>query len=116
MNSLNSILIEGNLIKDPYTYQLKDTVKCDIQIVSKRFFKDGNEYQEEISIFDITCQGDLAKICGEKLKKGRGIQVMGRLKQNRWTDTKGKERSRIIIVAQHIEFKPIPPGKNQPSG
>ena len=47
-----------------------------------------------------------AEVCGEYLKKGRGVRVVGRLKQDRWTEAEGKMRSRIIIVAEHVEFKP----------
>jgi single-strand DNA-binding protein len=32
--------------------------------------------------------------------------VVGRLKQDRWTVPDGKPRSRIEIVAEHVEFKP----------
>jgi single-strand DNA-binding protein len=45
-------------------------------------------------------------VCGEYLKKGRGVRVVGRLKQDRWTDPDGKPRSRVEIVAEHVEFKP----------
>jgi len=31
---------------------------------------------------------------------------VGRLKQDRWTDTDGKPHSRVEIVAEHVEFKP----------
>ena len=39
-------------------------------------------------------------------KKGRGVRVVGRLKQDRWTGTDGKPRSKIAIVAEHVEFRP----------
>jgi len=42
----------------------------------------------------------------EYLKKGRGVRVVGRLKQDRWTDADGKPHSRIFIVAEHVEFRP----------
>ncbi|HVP17640.1 MAG TPA: hypothetical protein VMU36_01500 [Spirochaetia bacterium] len=32
--------------------------------------------------------------------------MVGRLKQDRWTDSDGKPRSRIIVIAEHVEFKP----------
>jgi single-strand DNA-binding protein len=32
--------------------------------------------------------------------------VVGRLKQDRWTDPDGKPHSRVLIVAEHVEFKP----------
>lgn len=34
------------------------------------------------------------------------MRVVGRLKQDRWTDADGKGHSRIFIVAEHVEFKP----------
>jgi single-strand DNA-binding protein len=40
------------------------------------------------------------------LKKGRGVRVVGRLKQDRWTNPEGQGRSKIQIVAEHMEFKP----------
>jgi single-strand DNA-binding protein len=42
-------------------------------------------------------------MCGHK---GRGVRVVGRLKQSRWTDTDGKTKSRVSIVAEHVEFRP----------
>jgi single-strand DNA-binding protein len=58
-------------------------------------------------------------VCGEYLKKGRGVRVVGRLKQDRWTDPDGKPHSRVEIVAEHVEFKPQkkadPDGKDQES-
>jgi single-strand DNA-binding protein len=38
--------------------------------------------------------------------KGRGVRVVGRLKQDRWTGPEGQARSKILIVAEHVEFKP----------
>jgi single-strand DNA-binding protein len=54
----------------------------------------------------------LAEVCGEYLKKGRGLRVVGRLKQDHWTDPEGKPRSRVLIVAEHVEFKPQLKGKD----
>ncbi|MEI6386046.1 MAG: single-stranded DNA-binding protein, partial [Spirochaetota bacterium] len=31
----------------------------------------------------------------------------GRLKQDRWTDPEGKSKSKVKIVAEHVEFKPV---------
>ena len=116
MNSLNSILLEGNLTRDPDLNTTTKGAVCNLNIAVNRFDNVNDEWQKEVSYFDITCGGKLAVICGEFLKKGRGIRVIGRLKQNRWTDEENKERSRVIVVASHIEFKSIPPGKNHPTG
>jgi single-stranded DNA-binding protein len=37
--------------------------------------------------------------------------VVGRLKQDRWTGTDGKQYSKIKVVAEHVEFKPQFKGK-----
>ena len=47
-----------------------------------------------------------AAVCGEYLKKGRGVRVVGRLKQDRWTSPEGQPRSKVSIVAEYVEFKP----------
>ncbi len=38
--------------------------------------------------------------------KGRGVRIVGRLKQERWTGTDGKNYAKVKIVADHVEFKP----------
>jgi single-strand DNA-binding protein len=79
---------------------------CKFTVACNRFFKQGEETQKEVSYFDVSCWTRLAEVCGEYLKKGRGVRVVGRLKQDRWTDADGKGHSRIEIVAEHVEFKP----------
>ena len=49
----------------------------------------------------------LAEVCAEQLEKGRGVRVVGRLKQDRWQDQEGNPRSKVKIVAEHVEFKPV---------
>lgn len=50
-------------------------------------------------------------VCGygaawQKGVKGRGVRVVGRLRQERWEDKEGGKREKIIVVAEHVEFKP----------
>ena len=107
MNNLNSILIEGNLVKDPeLSYTSKGTAVCRFSVACNRSFKQDEQVQKEVSYFDVTTWTRLAEVCGEYLKKGRGVRVVGRLKQDRWTDADGRARSRVFIVAEHVEFKP----------
>jgi single-strand DNA-binding protein len=107
MNNLNSILIEGNLVRDPeLSYTPKGTAVCKFTVACNRFYKQDQEMQKEVSFFDVTTWTRLAEVCGEYLKKGRGVRVVGRLKQDRWTDPEGKPHSRVLIMAEHVEFKP----------
>ena len=108
MNSLNSILIEGNLTRDP---ELKSTPKgtsvCSFSVASNRFYKQDQEYQKEVSFFDVETWAKLAESCAEYLEKGRGVRVVGRLKQDRWQDQDGNPKSKVKIVAEHVEFRPV---------
>jgi single-strand DNA-binding protein len=107
LNNLNSVLIEGNLVRDPeLKYSPKGTAVCSFALASNRYFKQDEETQKEVSFFDVTTWARLAEVCGEYLKKGRGVRVVGRLKQDRWTNPEGQARSKIEIVAEHVEFKP----------
>ena len=107
MNSLNSILVEGNLVRDPVlSLTPKGTPVCSFSVATNRFYKFENETQKEVSFFEIEAWSKLAESCKENLHKGRGVRVVGRLKQDRWQDTEGKPHSKIKIIAEHIEFKP----------
>jgi len=81
MNNLNSILIEGNVVRDPeYRTTPKGTAVCNFSIASNRYFRHDNGYEKEVSFFDV--------------------------ETDRWTGNDGKPRSRISIVAEHVEFRP----------
>lgn len=108
MNSMNTIMLEGNLTRDP---ELRETPKgtpvCSFSVASNRFYRYEEELQKEVSFFDIETWARSAERCGEELSKGRGVRVVGRLKQDRWTDGEGKKHSRVKIVADHVDFKPV---------
>jgi len=109
MNNLNSILLEGNLVRDPeLSYTPKGTPVCTFSVATHRYFKQEEEYQEETSYFDVTVWNRLAEVCGQYLSKGRGVRVVGRLKQDRWENGEGKTRSKVHVIAEHVEFKPRP--------
>ena len=48
----------------------------------------------------------MAEYSEKNCEKGRGVRVVGRLKQSRWKNPEGKNMSRVSIVAEHIAFKP----------
>jgi single-strand DNA-binding protein len=107
MNNLNSILIEGNLVRDPlFRTTPKGTPLCTFSLASNRFFRQDSGLEKEVSFFDVETWSKLAESCYSKGHKGRGVRVVGRLKQERWNDSEGKPRSRVTIVAEHVEFRP----------
>jgi len=107
VNNLNSILVEGNLVRDPeLRTTLKGTTVCTFQIASNRYYKQDSGLEKEVSFFTVESWGKLAESVGNQGRKGRGVRVVGRLKQERWQDREGKAQSKVFIVAEHIEFRP----------
>ena len=107
MNNLNSILIEGNLVRDPlFRSTPKGTPVCTFSLASNRFFKQDTGYEKEVGFFDVETWSKLAENCYNLGHKGRGVRVVGRLKQERWSGPDGKSRSKVMIVAEHVEFRP----------
>jgi single-strand DNA-binding protein len=107
-NNLNSVIVEGNLTKDAdFDSTQKGTGFCTFSVATNRYFKSGEEIQHEVSYFDVEAWGKLADSCRSLLVKGAGVRVVGRLKQDRWNSEDGKAKSRVKIVAEHIESKPV---------
>ncbi|MDR2499559.1 MAG: single-stranded DNA-binding protein [Treponema sp.] len=106
-NNLNSILIEGNMVRDPlFRSTPKGTPVCVFSLASNRYFKQDSGLEQEVSFFEVETWAKLAEHCYSAGHKGRGIRVVGRLKQARWVGPDGKGRSKITIVAEHVEFRP----------
>ena len=109
MNDLNSILLEGNLEADPVlSYAENGATRCTFAVISKRTRKvdgepdeltgDAGRYAIETGHFSIIAWSHLAEVCGEYLRKGRGVRIVGHLRQD--------EAKLVEIVAEHVEFKP----------
>ena len=92
MNSLNSVLIEGNLTADPIE---RDGI-CRFKIESNRYHKQDNEHQRETICVPIEITGGMADRCMEYLKENSSVRVVGRIKQ---------DGDKLIIYAEHVEFK-----------
>jgi len=109
MNNLNSVLLEGNLVRDPEKILVgsNGSVMGKFSIAVNRYYKKANaESVEEVMYIGVQVWGGLAEGCLNYLKKGRGVRVVGRLRQERWEDKEGGNREKILVVAEHVEFKP----------
>jgi single-strand DNA-binding protein len=99
MNSLNSILLEGNLTDGPIsTHSSEKTPICRFTVESYRYYKAGDVFEKEVSRFEVETWAGLAQKCTLELAEGRGVRVVGRLKQY---------QDGIKIIAEHVEFKPV---------
>lgn len=110
MNAMNQIIIEGNVVRAP---TLKETPKgtrvCTMPIAVNHFYKDsaGNDV-DEVGFYDVETWGDkFTDRISKHALQGRGVRIVGRLKQDRWKDSDGKRHSKTFIVAEHVDFKPM---------
>lgn len=110
MNMLNSVILEGNVEnvrvqKDNSLFPVPAVTS--LEVSTKRTYRAvTGEDKEEVTYFDVEAWGALGEFAGS-IGKGRGIRVVGRLKQNRWKDADGKEYSKVVVVAEHIVVKPM---------
>lgn len=110
MNCLNQIILEGNVIKKP----VMDGDSASVPIAVTRTFRTSDGcLKAVVSYFDIIGFGSLAGVMETHATRGRGIRVVGRLKQVRYTDDDGKAHSRIVVLAEHIDYMPLEKAKEE---
>ena len=103
MNHLNSILLEGNITKNPSTkWENNETLISRFIIASDRFYKDGEgNWQKNTLFMTVLCRGELANVVAEELEKGMRVSVTGRIKATmRFKD--GVQYPTFEILAQSI--------------
>lgn len=105
---MNQVLVEGNVVRESVIRETpRGTKVCTVPIATNYYYRDANgETQKDVAFFDVEAWGEsfCAKIVG-MAKKGRGLRVVGRLKQDRWKNSEGKNISKTYIVAEHIDFQ-----------
>ena len=105
MNDLNSVIIVGNLTKDiEVKYTQSGSAVGNISIASNRSKKQGDQWVDEVSYFDVVLFGKSAENLQQYLTKGKKVAVQGHLKQDRWNDQQGNNKSKISIISESIQF------------
>lgn len=106
MTSMNQILLECTICEDAKTTKksLRTVTICPVLYTNDYKTAEG-EIVKEKAFFDIELYGGYGEIIGASLKKGKEIRIVGRLKQERYTDSYGKEHSKVSIIAEHIDFR-----------
>ncbi|UTC93188.1 single-stranded DNA-binding protein [Treponema denticola] len=106
MKMLNSIILEGRMTNKPVLKVTpKGTALCVFSIATNWNYQKDNEFVQETSFFNVEAWARLAEQCEQYGIKGRSVRVVGRLKQDRWTGSDGKNYSKVKIIAEHLEFK-----------
>ena len=103
MNMLNQVILEGLVSGEPHLKETKETSELNFTIEYTRCYKNkAGKDVTETSQFDVVAFNSM---CKRPLKDGMGVRLVGRLKQNKWTDKDGLSHSEVQIMAEHIEIK-----------
>lgn len=107
MSGINTVILSGNLSKDPeLRYTPKGSAICGFSVATNREWKtESGEKREEVSFIDCVCFGASGENVSKFFAKGRPILVEGRLKQETWDDKQtGAKRYAVKVVVDRWHF------------
>jgi len=106
MPELNSVIIAGNLTKDPVFRQtINNTPVVNFHIAANRRYKDSNnQWQEDVCYVGVVAWNKLADSCRDHLKKGNAVLVDGELQSRTFKTDDERNRTIVEIKARRIQF------------
>jgi single-strand DNA-binding protein len=103
--NLNRWVGTGNLTRDP---ELKTTGSgtqiANLRIAVNGRIKRNDEWHEKPNFFDVVVFGKQADSIGAFLTKGSSVAIDGRLDYSEWENDAGEKRSRVVIIADSVQF------------
>jgi single-strand DNA-binding protein len=106
-NSINRVVMTGNLTKDPELRSPPSgTSVCELRIACNTRRKDGasGEWVDKPNYFSVTVWGAQGENAAKYLSKGRPVAIDGRLEWHEWEAQDGTKRQRIDIIADSVQF------------
>lgn len=106
MPELNSVIVAGNLTKDPVFRQTSNnTPVVNFHVAANRRYKDSsNQWQEDVCYVGVVAWNKLADSCKDRLKKGSAVLIDGELQSRTFKTEDGKNRTIVEIKAKRIQF------------
>ena len=101
MSNVNVVVISGRLTKDPEGKTVGGKTLAEFSIAVNHKNKDG---EPKADFFDIKAWDKTGDHAMKWLKKGRQVVIEGHLKEEKWQDKSGGNRSKVIIVANRVTF------------
>lgn len=104
----NLTILTGRITKDLELKQAGQTQVTNFSMAVDNPFK-----KDDTSFFDIVAFGKTAQLLNDYCGKGSKVLIEGNLKQDRFQDKEGNNRSVVRVIANRIEFLDSK-GNNQP--
>lgn len=106
MSSLNKVMLIGRVGNDPDVRTLTgDSKVARVSLATSTRYKDRNgEYVEDTTWHTIQVFGKSAEFVENYVGKGANLFVEGRIRNRKFTDQTGAERSVTEIVAENVQL------------
>lgn len=95
----NLTILTGRITKDLELKQAGQTQVANFSMAVDNPFK-----KDDTSFFDVVAFGKTAQLLNNYCGKGSKILIEGNLKQDRFQDKEGRNRSVVRVIANRIEF------------
>ena len=115
MASLNTVMLLGNLTRDPDMRQTQHgSAVATFGLAVNRRYRQGDQWIEQVCYVDIVTFGRQAETVGKYLNKGSLVMIEGRLEWCSWETEDGHKRSKHQVIANNVQF--MPSGSNSGQG
>jgi single-strand DNA-binding protein len=101
----NTVTVIGNVTRDPelrFTPSGQAIASFGLAVNRRWQNRQTQEWEEQVSFFDITCWAQLGQNVADTLVKGSRAIVTGRLEQRSWETDQGDKRSKVEIIADEV--------------
>ena len=102
---MNSVILVGRLTKEPEIRYIPGTehMVTNFTLAVDRDYlkKDGSR---DTDFIPVEVGGELAKVCGKYLEKGKLIAINGSIKINRYTNKIGENRTFTFVSGKSVQF------------
>jgi single-strand DNA-binding protein len=101
----NTVTVIGNVTRDPelrFTPSGQAIATFGLAVNRRWQNRQTQEWEEQVSFFDVTCWAQLGQNVSDTLVKGSRTIVTGRLEQRSWETDQGDKRSKVEIIADEV--------------
>jgi single-strand DNA-binding protein len=101
----NTVTVIGNVTRDPelrFTPSGQAIATFGLAVNRRWQNRQTQEWEEQVSFFDVTCWAQLGQNVSDSLNKGSRVIVAGRLEQRSWETDQGEKRSKVEIIADEV--------------
>lgn len=104
MRDINVVVLVGRLTRDSELKYTKSGMPiARFSIAVNRSRKDGDQWVDEASFFEIDFWGKAAEGVNRYLIKGQQVGVEGELRQDRW-EQDGQPRQKVVVNASNVRL------------